>query len=1503
MLYDRNGEYEVATFTNASFLREEADYYGFEEYEQNLGWEILPSGAPLADYLDSTNAHTGTRSIKLSASTTGDNSLRRTLQPAQQNGKYLFSFRVKTEAGFAQAGEEAGWEITVQRNGNVLGSEFVPFQDTGGSWSYVSRAVDLASYVAGNAMLTVTLAAYNETERYALLDNIRFSAFVGGFSANVFDPRFDLVTAALGPNMETARSLYDAFQRQVADVGPVEQVNSLAQNFFSRQAAPIFQTAQLNSEIALQGMEYGFYSDFRRDGGYADHWHTDEGRAWNVVDGALVHSETGAGRITLRDPFIDRRYAAFIQTQPTGALSAPLGLAVGDALTIEYLPAEGVWRLRDLAANTELTAASVLQKNWLAIVNDRVVQFYGDGEQLFAYIAPDDVIGALSLTAAGTVAFSNIALCAKPQITVKYSDGAGQERQTCGLDGVSSLIAQTVYDGLGRPAVKTKPARIEPDGSYPLLSYRADFVESFDWISGVMHGAVSRYYSAEGAGFSDDQGYPYTRELYERSPLGRVIETGSPGRPFAIVDPDTTAPEERHTTKNIYSGNTRNGFMQHLPENQYLQTITIDPDRGERISLKDQAGKMIAKGGLVDPQNETYRTTAYVYEYSQTGTTVITQLPNYFHPPDPAYKEKWKVTTKSDMFGRQISVAGPDAGTREMVYDLKGALRFVLNATASAGGYFLYTKYDAASRALENGSIEGEWNRAELQTIADNDPAWPPTPSTWQQTFAYDGDGSNPLQMARLITTAICAAGESDSVAAVEIFEYDAVGNVARHTLDNLDADAAFSVTYTYDNSGNTTLIRYPAGGAISEIAYAFDQLGLTTAIGDATAYDKYALYEYNADGSPKTALLAKGSAAETLRSYEYASTGWPSKISDGYFSETLYYNTLSNGSTGYYDGLIAEAQYAYPRGVPAGGVDRYTYRYRYGALNQLSAAVNSVDGVVQPQWSLGSDVTSITYDANGNFDVVPRGATALQYAYEAGADKVLNTLGSDDALYAYDANGALTTAPAEPVAIRDVTYNRFNPVAERLTLANNSLQLQYGGRNQRIRKTLDQRQTLYAYGVNELPLIERIDDGADTRETRSYIYGPTGMIGFTANGRFYLTLIDTLNSTRALVDDTGSLIAAYNYMPYGGLMTDPGAAGAMCSYLFTGRELDREIMRYNFLARFYDPYLGRFWSPDPESQFASPYLFGANDPILYNDPDGEFVFVLSALAIGTALGAAGGVLAGLANGASPTDWKFWAYAAGGAGIGLAAAGLAVGGAVAGAAAGGAIAAAAGIEAGSVGASVIGIGGGIVGATAGGAASGAVQGGGMSALTKSLGGNAGSIGQEALRGLAIGAISGFGGSFFSAGSSLAMGAGRTALAGALRVGGGAITGAARGAVNSQMQNGQVDALSVLKGAGFGAFFGAISFRGDLKNRNGIQNPQGGTTFGFDVRGTRVGNAAAKRGMFPWDPNSTQGANPSSALRDPLTYFFGSQAVKPTKLLTDNLGVLMDLGSDLRDRVM
>lgn len=74
---------------------------------------------------------------------------------------------------------------------------------------------------------------------------------------------------------------------------------------------------------------------------------------------------------------------------------------------------------------------------------------------------------------------------------------------------------------------------------------------------------------------------------------------------------------------------------------------------------------------------------------------------------------------------------------------------------------------------------------------------------------------------------------------------------------------------------------------------------------------------------------------------------------------------------------------------------------------------------------------------------------------------------------------------------------------------------------------------------------------------------------------------------------------------PFGELL--PSRNSLNYRYVFQGQELDTETGMEAFQLRLWDGRLGRWLSPDPYRQYASPYLGMGNNPISSIDPDGGF--------------------------------------------------------------------------------------------------------------------------------------------------------------------------------------------------------------------------------------------------------------------------------------------------------
>jgi RHS repeat-associated protein len=126
-----------------------------------------------------------------------------------------------------------------------------------------------------------------------------------------------------------------------------------------------------------------------------------------------------------------------------------------------------------------------------------------------------------------------------------------------------------------------------------------------------------------------------------------------------------------------------------------------------------------------------------------------------------------------------------------------------------------------------------------------------------------------------------------------------------------------------------------------------------------------------------------------------------------------------------------------------------------------------------------------------------------------------------------------------------------------------------------------------------------------DSEETTD-VYFDDMTMSVSSTDQLYFVSTDHLGSTRALVRDDGTVMARYDYNPWGELIRSEITEDI--AYQYTGQENDKELGLLNFRARFYDAELGRFYGVDPQGQFASPFSFAGNNPVMYVDPDGEFI-------------------------------------------------------------------------------------------------------------------------------------------------------------------------------------------------------------------------------------------------------------------------------------------------------
>ncbi len=102
----------------------------------------------------------------------------------------------------------------------------------------------------------------------------------------------------------------------------------------------------------------------------------------------------------------------------------------------------------------------------------------------------------------------------------------------------------------------------------------------------------------------------------------------------------------------------------------------------------------------------------------------------------------------------------------------------------------------------------------------------------------------------------------------------------------------------------------------------------------------------------------------------------------------------------------------------------------------------------------------------------------------------------------------------------------------------------------------------------------------------------------------------DHLGGTNVITDISGARVQLNEYDPWGKVSRTEGNVDP--EKRFTGQILDPESGLYYYGARYYDPELGRFISPDPivpspgDPQSLNRYSYVRNNPVKYIDPTGH---------------------------------------------------------------------------------------------------------------------------------------------------------------------------------------------------------------------------------------------------------------------------------------------------------
>ncbi len=1215
VIFDQTHKRPVAVFSAANIsdnsIGNEAGYIGFESgystnsHPDNDYWSMPPANT------FSTDAHSGKYSRKVIAGTPRYGPTR-DFRPDDQYGTYVLSCWVKTEAGYNSSTNSSFKLHTKRDSGNnslypsiAAAWISIPIDDTDGKWEYLEVALDLGrvrelgDIPASELLRLRTFTANQDPDHYFLVDDITFRPLDSGFSATIIDPETRRVTARLGNNGETMRTVYDDFHRPLASIGPDEEVNALTMSYYSRYYNwGVYDWSEYNpddpnSVLSITAQSGGIYDGF--DDGDTDGWTLSPASNWQVEDGKLkvnAPSDGDTATAVLENSGAENM-AVYVDINDLYDLWGDVGMVVGDySIRCNFIGSDFSWALyHDNSVLVGEISFAYSGGKLTFIVSQGMIHFFVDGELILEYEDANAVGGEVTLFAdpyeyGEVIEFDNVLVIHDPVVSRHYSDGMGKTIQAQTLDGDDIILSMPYYDEMNRAAVSFKPIRLANHA----LEYNSDLVTAFNWAAGTYTGDMNNYYTA-------DSGFNYTRWEYETTPLSRVVKESLPGSGFQIGSGKEISYEYLPDPSETFTGLTFD------PEEHAIRKVE-DSEGVKAVVVKDKLNKTLLKQ-LEDEETPT------TYSYNIKGQVDTIYLPNYYDST-LASNEQFKIEMTYDHFGRLKSKATPDGGTERFIYhNRNGQLRFSQDGVGDNFNKVNYYKYDRLGRIQEEGYFTYSGSLHNLQDEANTTPNYPSNAPTWRKKYYYDlaGETGSTINYKGRLWRIETNNDNSSDVEVVETFRYNRAGEIVEKELlvSDYDSDQHYSTRYEYDNSGNVIQIDYPDDETM--VTYATNHLGQLVSVGNDSDQNKYASYTYNADGSMNKEIIHT-SNGERAHIFSYNSQGRLDGIGPqgGFgFHESIDYS---------YSGNITTTGMALAQQGPdtlEGVIYNYRTNYTYDDLGQLTGAVHNDNAL--------TDLT-MTYDPNGNI-LTQNNQT---YNYISGTNKVKNTDGSGND-YTYNANGNMIKS--FPKNIRQIKYDAFTQMTRSMrkwALFADRLSFQYDGTNRRVYKKRAYyvnppyskgqalvaghwryKTTLYLHGENEYPLVE-YSNGTHTEESsQAYIYGATGLIATHQDSVTYTIIKDHLGSTRLVLDEDWAVVSWYDYAPFGKISRS--GTGTQLNYRYTGQERDGATGLMNYRARMYDPDLGRFYAIDPAGQFASPYLYAANNPLSFTDPDGEWVW------------------------------------------------------------------------------------------------------------------------------------------------------------------------------------------------------------------------------------------------------------------------------------------------------
>ena len=853
--------------------------------------------------------------------------------------------------------------------------------------------------------------------------------------------------------------------------------------------------------------------------------------------------------------------------------------------------------------------------------------------------------------------------------TVTYYDGLYRQEQTVQVGASPAggdIVSFVEYDCMGRA---------DSVSYLPFVTATASGAKISDPLS-----AQTAFYSAKfGAG---QGGYARSYKTYDDSPSGLVLNQTSPGEHRSFSGYYTHFGYRLNTQADAIRRYRMEGDSSLKFDGYYAaERLTVkrvlaakdnateaeQAQRQESYEYTNAQGQVIAKEVRVSESDR--RMTYYVYDDLGQQRYV---LPPAQHEAltdgttyGPSQLHKLSYYTEYDDKGQAVRQWNPGTDCVYSLYDLRGRLAMTQSGKQRENNKneWSFTKYDRMDRPVLSGivtggtfeshkaaldaatvlyeergsAVHGYTNQSYPSATAEgaylsvtyyDDYDWLPAndPHAFSTTDALGGTPNDRVQGQSTGSKSKVLGIETDQWLTTAVYfdsDYQAIQSVA-----DLYPSGIEITSNTHDFTGNVTRtkVKQTVDNTVYEYDkwFDFDAFGRLQQVSQQITGDqlngKVVLASYTYDELGQTATKAIHNGLET-ESYAYDMTGRTNAVTSPSFSYALdYEQSAVAGAVPRLDGNVSAMRWG-----SAASTDK-AYAYAYDRVGQLqSADYKLLSGGV---WSPSANYKEggLTYDLNGNILSVQRTGSngenlhELTYTYDGYRLLSVGVNGTASDSYLYDADGNMTFDGRRGLTI---AYNTLN-LPEGIVAGNQKINYIYSASGEKLACDANGSLTYYrsvmVYGSDNKLLYILTPEGTVSRSE--------GSAGTSYTYNYFKT--DHLGSTRVMlsaVDGTLQASQTTDYYPFG--LAFEYSNLNKNKYLFSGKELQDGLVGssmlewYDFGARFYDPVLGRWFNVDPAAQVANPYLFCGNAPMMYIDKDGRIFWMIPAIAIGAAIGAA----------------------------------------------------------------------------------------------------------------------------------------------------------------------------------------------------------------------------------------------------------------------------------------